>query len=85
MFRSPHFFLKIRYLIKHQANFDLIFKFILFQIKKPINNSLRSAQKRLFNQYVTNKKITHNFFSINFYDWINNLKNKNINNYFFKK
>ena len=81
MIRLPHFFLKIKYLIEHQANFDLIFKFILFQLKKPINNSLRSSQKRFFNRYVVNKKITHNFFSINCYDWINNLRNGNIKNY----
>jgi predicted O-methyltransferase YrrM len=42
---------------------------------------LRSYQKRLFNRYVAKKKITHNFFSINCYDWIDNLKNENIKNY----
>jgi len=81
MIRIPHSILKIKYLIKHQANFDLIFKFILFQLKKPIYNSERSNQKRLFKKYVANKKITHNFFASNSYDWIRNLKNKSIKNY----
>ena len=81
MIRLPHFFLKFQYLIKHQANFNLILKFVLFQLKKPLKNYLRSAQKKRFNQYIADKKITHNFFSINCYDWINNLKHKNIKNY----
>ena len=77
----PHFFLKILYLYNHQANLNLIFKFILFQLKKPLFNSFRSHQKRKFIKSILKKKITHNFFSSNCFDWIANLKNKKIENY----
>lgn len=77
----PHFFLKILYLIKHESSSALIFKFIKFQLSKPFHNFLRSKNKRVFNKFIIKKKITHNFFSINCYDWKKNLKNLKISSY----
>ena len=77
----PHFFLKINYLFRHKSNLSLIFKFIFFQLKKPFQNLFRSREKKRFNKFINKKKITHNFFSINCYDWLVNLKDIKIENY----
>ena len=77
----PHFFLKIFYLVQHKATLKIIFNFILFQIQKPLFNTFRSNKKREFIEFVKRKKITHNFFSKNSFDWLKNLKNRNINDY----
>ena len=53
----PHFFLKIQYLIKHESSSALIFKFIQFQLSKPFHNFLRSKNKRVFNKFITKKKL----------------------------
>ena len=66
----PHFFLKLVYLFKHQANREIFYKFIVFQIFKPFLNYKRSKKKNIFKTYVSNKRITHNFFSTNAYDWL---------------
>ena len=77
----PHFFLKINYLFKHKSNFTLIIRFIFFQLKKPLQNIFRSREKKRFNSLINKKKITHNFFTSNCYDWLINLKNIKIENY----
>jgi hypothetical protein len=76
----PHFFLKLLYLKKHSARFDIFCKFILFQLSKPFTNFKRSKQKKNFQQKYFKKKITHNFFSINAYDWLG-VVNFNVKNY----
>ena len=59
----PHFFLKLLYLKKHSARFDIFYKFILFQLSKPFTNFKRSKQKKLFNKSIFKKKqiITKDF------------------------
>lgn len=48
---------------------------------KPFFNSHRSKEKKIFKKFISNKKFTHDFFSINCFNWQHLLKEKRIKNY----
>ena len=73
-FSTSPFLYKINYLIKHNANIFIIFAFLKFQITKIFFNHFRSKEKRKNKMAIKDKRITHDFFSMNSYDWKKNLK-----------
>ena len=80
-FSTSPFLYKLNYLIKHKANLPIILAFFKFQISKPFFNHIRSKEKRNYKIIIKDKKITHDFFSLNTFDWKKNLKkykNRNI-------
>ena len=73
-FSTSPFLYKLNYLIKHKANLPIILAFLKFQISKPFFNHIRSREKRNYKTIIKDKKITHDFFSLNTFDWKKNLK-----------
>ena len=73
-FETSPFLYKLNYLIKHEACTSIILAFVKFQITKPFFNIFRSKEKKKFKAMIKKKLVTHDFFSINAFDWKKNLK-----------
>jgi len=73
-FETSPFLYRLNYLIKHRACTSIIFAFLRFKITKPFFNILRSKEKKKFKAMIKKKLVTHDFFSINAFDWKKNLK-----------
>jgi predicted O-methyltransferase YrrM len=73
-FETSPFFYKLNYLIKHKACTSIILAFLRFKITKPFFNTFRSKEKKKYKTLIKNKLVTHDFFSINVFDWKKNLK-----------
>jgi len=81
-FETSPFLYKLNYLIKHKTSSSTILAFLRFKITKPFFNIFRSKEKKKYKEIIKDKLITHDFFSINIFDWKKNLKKytkKNIN------
>lgn len=81
-FSASSFICRLNYLIKHGANTSIILAFFKFQLTKPLFNTFRSKEKKKYKAIIKNKLITHDFFSMNVFDWKRNLnkyKKKDIN------
>ena len=73
-FETSPFLYKLNYLIKHKACTSIILAFFKFQITKPFFNIFRSREKKKYKTIIKDKLITHDFFSVNTFDWKKNLK-----------
>jgi len=73
-FETSPFLYKLNYLIKHKACTSIILAFVKFQITKPFFNIFRSREKKKYKTIIKDKLITHDFFSMNAFDWKKNLK-----------
>ena len=73
-FETSPFLYRLNYLIKHRACTSIIFAFLRFKITKLFFNILRSKEKKKFKAMIKKKLVTHDFFSINAFDWKKNLK-----------
>ena len=73
-YETSPFLYKLKFLIKHKASLAIILAFIRFKITKPFFNTFRSKEKKKYRKIIKNKLLTHDFFSINTFDWKKNLK-----------
>ena len=73
-YETSPFLYKINYLIKHKACASIILAFLKFKITKPFFNTFRSKEKKNNKEKIKDKLITHDYFSINVFDWKKNLR-----------
>lgn len=73
-YETSPFLYKLKFLFKHKASLPIILAFIRFKITKPFFNTFRSKEKKKYRKIIKNKLLTHDFFSINTFDWKKNLK-----------
>ena len=73
-FETSPFLYKLNYLIRHKASASIILAFLRFKIAKPLFNTFRSKEKKKYRIIIKDKLVTHDFFSINVFDWKKNLK-----------
>jgi len=73
-YNSSPFLYKLNYLRKYNANNQVFFSFIKFQITKIFYNHFRSKEKYKYKTLIKKKLITHDFFSLYSFDWKKILK-----------
>ena len=64
---------KFNYLLDTKSNFTLIKSYLFNSIKRKFVKKKRNKYNEKHKTFLINKKITHDYFSINAFDWINTL------------
>ena len=73
---SKNFYRRIRYQINNKAIFQLFFYFFLDRLMHPFTKSQKKRNRQLHQSYLTTKKTSLDYFSLNSYYW-NKIINKN--------
>ena len=73
-YETSPFLYKLNHLIKHKSSTAIILAFLRFKLTKPFFNYFRSKEKKKNKEAIKDKLISHDFFSMNVFDWKKNLK-----------
>jgi len=66
---SSNFYHRLNYLVKKKSNFSVILNFFIDRIKHPFLKSRKKLYRKIHQDYLSTKKTTTDYFSINAYYW----------------
>lgn len=66
---SKTFYYRLKYQISKKATYQVLYQFILDRLKHPFNYKIKKQKKEEHKKYLTSKKSTKDYFSLNAYYW----------------